>query len=752
MEFQQRYEFNPKTDLLGKGGFSKVYKASDTLLDRTVALKFFTGTSSNKYQVLNEIKKVIRYEHPNLCKYYDVAVLSIKNVVGETEQVEVGIMEYVDGGDFKSYTRKNPQHVDKLLIDVLRGLAYLHRHGIAHRDLKPQNILVKTDEDEPISKITDFGISKVITSEEGDSSALLGTIEYMAPEQFNPKKYGINGRITTNLDLWSFGLLVYEAVCHESLFGSRSGGISAEQVMVNILSDASLEKADSMPPKYREIIKRCLVKNAAERVQNALELIPLFTETLPVTEPPTTREHKPPVASAYPTQVIAHEPPAKKETQEITTTQEIVTGETQVINLAPEASAENTAVIDHKPETGEPTQTPEETPGTTAVTQLIGSFSEPETGETEILPSLSPVTEEITQVIEPVSADTEEQTALIDTHEYSTIKKEDHTRDQPFRKAEPAVGPSKKIIVLVAAAMLLIILFIAYPFLSRLNRSSGPPPVVKTDTKPLPPAVEVWKPELVAVTGGTFSMGDLDANAASSATYVHQVSLTDFSVGKYEVTVAQFKKFVDETGYKTTADQKGFSSIFVRGRWMDSAGIDWRYNVRGSLIRSEMEKIPVTHVSWKDADAYCKWLSEKSHETYRLPTEAEWEFAARGGTNTNPYAFSGSDTIDQVGWYKRNSGDSIHAIGLKKPNDLGIYDMSGNAWEWCNDWYDKEYYKKSPAENPHGPDAPAKDSAKVLRGGGWAYDASLSRNAQRTKLKADVIGGSVGFRVCRVNK
>src|SRR4029077_11154744 len=158
----------------------------------------------------------------------------------------------------------------------LRGLAYLHRHGMAHRDLKPQNILIKIDEDEPVSKITDFGISKVIASDDANSSTLLGTIEYMAPEQFNPKKYGINGRITTNLDLWSFGLLVYEAVCHESFFGSRSGGISAEQVLANILSEASLAKADTLPGKYREIVKRCLVKNAADRVQNALELISLF--------------------------------------------------------------------------------------------------------------------------------------------------------------------------------------------------------------------------------------------------------------------------------------------------------------------------------------------------------------------------------------------------------------------------------------------------------------------------------------------
>src|ERR1051325_4656906 len=134
MDFQTRYVFDPKKDLLGTGGFSKVYKANDVLLERTVALKFFTAKTSEKYQVLNEIKKVIRFEHPNLCKYLDVALLTYKNILDETEQMEVGIMEYIDAGDFKSYVKTNPQYTDKLLIDVLKGLAYLHKHGMAHRD------------------------------------------------------------------------------------------------------------------------------------------------------------------------------------------------------------------------------------------------------------------------------------------------------------------------------------------------------------------------------------------------------------------------------------------------------------------------------------------------------------------------------------------------------------------------------------------------------------------------------------------
>jgi formylglycine-generating enzyme required for sulfatase activity len=743
MDFQQRYEFNPKTDLLGKGGFSKVYKATDTLLERTVALKFFTGTISDKYQVLNEIKKVIRFEHPNLCKYYDIAVLSNKNVVGETEQIEVGIMEYIDAGDFKTYTRKNPQHVDKLLIDVLKGLAYLHRHGMAHRDLKPQNILVKTDEDEPVSKITDFGISKLIASEDANSSTLLGTIEYMAPEQFNPKKYGINGRITTNLDLWSFGLLVYEAVCHESFFGSRSGGISAEQVMANILSEASLAKLDTMPAKYREIVKRCLVKNAAERVQNALELIPLFeNRIIHVAEIRTYQEHKSDEVSAKVTQVIEPELPVKEETHDSNATQEIPAEETQVIDLAPEASTKQTHVIDSVPDaTNEETQAIEQTPDTTAETQVIEPVSES-------------ATQEITQVIEPISDAKEEQTEFINRNETKPDIKGDTAIEQLIRNKKEIikVKPVKKIIALSSIAVLLIVLFIAYPFLSQQNNSAKPTPDT-TASNPPPPPVWDGEPKLIPVRGGTFIMDNIDANAVSSNIYAHDVALSDFSIGKYEVTVAQFKNFIDETGYKTTAQQKGFSRIPVKGKWMNGIGVDWRYDVRGNLINPTTKNIPVVHVSWTDANAYCEWLSEKTHQTYRLPTEAEWEFAATGGINSKEYSFSGSNTIDQVAWYQKNSDSSIHIIGTKKPNELGIYDMTGNALEWCNDWYDKDYYKKSPKENPKGPDFPAKDSVKVLRGGGWAFADTASRNVYRLfKFKADASGGSIGFRICKANK
>jgi len=666
----------------------------------------------------------------------------------------VGIMEYIDAGDFKTYTRKNPQHIDKLLIDVLKGLAYLHKHDFAHRDLKGQNILIKLDEGIPVSKIIDFGIGKLIASDDAHSSVLLGTIEYMAPEQLNPVKYGINGHITTNLDLWSFGLLVYEAVCHESFFGNRSGGISATQVWNNILSDDSLVKVDNLPLKYREIVKRCLVKNAAERVQSALELIPLFENKIThVADIRTNREPVSHEVSAEVTQVIEAKLPVKEETQNSNAIQEIPVEETQVVDLAPEILTEETQVAHYVPEaTSEETKVIEQIPDTTAETQVIEPDSLATTVETRVVEALPQEAGETTKVIKPVSVATEKQTAIINSNKKPVVNRGTAIK-QPISSKNEVVKPKpvKKIILLSSLAALLIILFIAYQFIN----DNTPDTRHDTTTAIKPPQTQPdvsWQPELIPVSGDTFTMGAVVGNESNAVIDPHEVTLSDFSLGKYEVTVAQFKKFIDETGYRTTAQLKKGSNIYVNGKWKDSSGIDWEYDVQGNKINSNTEDIPVVHVSWTDANEYCKWLSKKTNETYRLPTEAEWEFAARGGNKTEYYSFSGSDSIDQVAWYNKNSGNSIHTIGGKKPNELGVYDMSGNVLEWCYDWYDENYYKNSSEDNPTGPVAPSKDSLKVLRGGCWADRAIDCRNVSPAGLKLDETGGGTGFRVCRVNR
>jgi len=280
MTFQERYHYNPATDLLGKGGFARVYKAKDLLLDREVAIKVFNATDKGQYTVIEEIKKAIRLQHPNLLRYYDVAIVENTNPLGEQETIQIGVMELANAGDLKQFARNNPGSpvLFSLLQQVLSGLEYLHQKGIIHRDLKPQNILLTEEDGVLAAKISDFGISKNLDSNTNSASMAIGTIEYMAPEQFSPGKYGINGKIGTNVDLWSFGIMVHELLTNEPLFGQRSGNTTAEQIMNAILSQELPQDIDRLPEPFCTVIKKCLVNDAQKRVQRASEIIHMFSQ------------------------------------------------------------------------------------------------------------------------------------------------------------------------------------------------------------------------------------------------------------------------------------------------------------------------------------------------------------------------------------------------------------------------------------------------------------------------------------------
>ena len=278
MKFQERYQFDFAKDLLGTGGFASVYKAKDVLLDRDVAIKIFSQQSGNKYSVVEEIKKVIKFEHPSLLRYNDVVLLDQQNVLGQKEQLQIGVMEYANAGDLKDFAKANPNSplLFKFLQQVLKGLEYLHQKNIVHRDLKPQNILLVEENGQINAKLSDFGISKDMESEAKSSTMAVGTIEYMAPEQFSPQKYGIDGKIGSNVDLWSFGIMVHELITQTTPFGSRDGNTTAEQIMSSILSTEQPKDFDKLPEPYRTVVKKCLVANAKERIRKASELIQYF--------------------------------------------------------------------------------------------------------------------------------------------------------------------------------------------------------------------------------------------------------------------------------------------------------------------------------------------------------------------------------------------------------------------------------------------------------------------------------------------
>lgn len=200
--------------------------------------------------------------------------------------------------------------------------------------------------------------------------------------------------------------------------------------------------------------------------------------------------------------------------------------------------------------------------------------------------------------------------------------------------------------------------------------------------------VQPIEPEMIWVEGGTFTMGCTDEQSEDCSDEekpAHSVTLNSFYIGKYEITQKEWVGIMGSNPCYFTGDD-----------------------------------LPVEMVSWNDTQEFIKRLNELTGKNYRLPTEAEWEYVARGGNMSEGYKYSGSDNIDEVGWYNGNSVYSTHQVGTKKANELGIFDMSGNVWEWCSDWYGN--YPDTPQNNPTGYST---GTTHVVHGGSY-YNRGIS--------------------------
>ena len=223
-------------------------------------------------------------------------------------------------------------------------------------------------------------------------------------------------------------------------------------------------------------------------------------------------------------------------------------------------------------------------------------------------------------------------------------------------------------------------------------------------------AIEIPEIEMVLVEGGTFTMGatpEQGSDAYDNEKPAHKVTLDSFYIGKFPVTQRLWKAVMGSN----PSDSKG-------------------------------DNLPVESVNWDDVQEFLRKLNSNTGKNYRLPTEAEWEYAARGGNKSQGYKYAGSNDPDLVAWHDGNSGKTTHEVGPRFTNELGIYDMSGNVWEWCQDWSGS--YSSSPQTNPKGPNS---GSRRVNRGGSWFSSARGCRVSYRDFRTPGARDNCLGFRL-----
>lgn len=327
-------------------------------------------------------------------------------------------------------------------------------------------------------------------------------------------------------------------------------------------------------------------------------------------------------------------------------------------------------------------------------------------------------------LIEALEKDEDEQPAEKKPTSSKPEKAAIKIKPRPKTKSNPGMPRWWKVTVGIIVAFLIIV--ISFLIWQLINKPALYP---QTRINSKKKNIQNLLNEMVFIQGGTFMMGSNDGEQDEKP--VHKVSVDDFKMDKYEVTNAQYCVFLNEKGNQTEGDVP----------WLDIDNGDCKIKKQGGryIPLNGYANHPVIEVTWYGARVYADWADK------RLPTEAEWEYAARGGRISKGFIFSGSNNVDDVAVYNKNSNRKPNVVGTMQPNELGIFDLSGNVWEWCADWYDN-YYSKNPSENPKGF---LNGQYRVLRGGSWKYNAHLTRVTNRHSKDPKTSDIICGFRCVR---
>jgi len=675
--------------LLGQGGMGFVFRGEDDALRRPVALKVMlpevAAGENARERFLREGRAAAAVRSDRIITIYRV---------GEENGVPYLAMEFLEGMNLDDWlkARKGPPPVEALIRvakDVLKGLAAAHEKGLIHRDIKPANLWVEAGTTR--IKILDFGLTRGSTGDQSitEKGAVVGTPAYMAPEQAAGKP------VDTRADLFSVGVVLYRMLAGKSPF-QRETLMETLAALMFQPPPAAATFGTAVPAELAGFIDRLLAKNPDDRPQTATAA---FAAVLEVEKQLRTRQT---ALSVKPAPQV-------------------------VVPVMSDLPAADAATASWREAVDEPAAPSFDRPAPKKGRSVVATA-----GWVGLAATVVAVGVIVTKNRDGNGKENKHRDAatVLAAKDIGTGNASPAT----VVKSAPTVGPGNVPAVSVGD-------------------------IAKDDGKTYTSRTTGMK--FVRVKAGTFTMGSpKDEKGREDGEDAREVTLTkDYYLGTYEVTRGQFRQFVEAENYKTEGEADGTGGVgwdAAKKGWVKDAKYTWR-----NPGFAQTDEHPVVLVSWNDAVKFCEWLSRKDGKAYRLPSEAEWEFACRAGSKTR-FHFGDEDedlakygnvadadfqtTGGGDGGIKASDGYGFTApVGRFKPNAFGLYDMHGNAAEWCRDYYGP-YAKLDTARDPIQLTKQS-DDRRVLRGGSCGLIAGRCRAARRFRRAPDFRYGFVGFRV-----
>ena len=773
--------------ILGQGGFGITYKARQIYLQFDCVIKefFMSGHCVRAQDNAVNPQSIALESYTSYREKFLQEALTLQKMKKESSIVDVidffeenntayMVMPFVASETLEQYLQKKPHNrvpqaeAFEYIRQIGRGILAAHEHGILHRDIKPANILRK---ESGALVIIDFGSAKQFIA--GEITQTVGAMVspgYSPLEQYNPN--GLRGKF---MDVYALG-----ATAYRMLVGKRPLDASDR------LND------DIVPPKnvvnISEKLNNAIMKALALRVNERFASVGEFlaeiegekeviaaNENTTLLSPNYSEEEGETLLLNVPsTEETQFLPPKEEniETQFLPQKEENL--ETQLISPIQEEE-QKTQIIPPKIEEEQKTQIippkkKEENPPKTEINlaqelkkQADAIFEEgkwkealelykqlrrvyPEFEKKDVSAAMAKCQREIQRELKyqyqkarefmekgdfsaalmiwrKLSA---ENRAQEDYHRQIFLceealkpkvkkpkpkptpppKEQEKVVSRPERKVEKTPPPKSGFRMGTFVLVVINLILLAGGGYWAWEKYGGGGYVL---------------PEMVMVTGGNFSMGSSETSFSSSAydeSPSHSVEISTFYLGRFEVSVKEYRAFRKAMGK----------------------------SIENQPLECSEDDCPIVNISWEDANAYCEWLSEKTGDTYRLPTEAEWEYAARGGINQNSMKFSGSMFAKEVAWSKDNARNTLNLKGMLVANNLNIFDMSGNALEWCADYYSANYYNNSPAKDPK---CTKRSDYRVCRGGCVKVTSENCRVTKRFRDYPTAKYNYLGFRIVR---